>query len=71
MIWKLVKFYRTPHEKVIKEFTHYQEAVNLYNILNTESNCLMMEIFFEELVWSGLKNKWELSKFTVRSSKLG
>ena len=68
MIWKLVKFYKTSNETIIKEFYTFKEAVKLYNTLNTETNNLRLEIFFEDLVYSNIKQCWEKCKFTIRNN---
>ncbi len=68
MIWKLVKYYNTSNEKLIKEFTSFENAVKLYNALNTETNNLRLEIFFEDLVYSNIKQCWENCKFTIRNN---
>jgi len=68
MIWKLVKYYNTSNEKIIKEFTSFENVVKLYNTLNTETNNLRLEIFFEDLVYSNIKQCWENCKFTIRNN---
>jgi hypothetical protein len=66
MIWKLVKFYKTPFEKTIKEFDSYKEALKLLETLFTEAY-IPLEIYFEDPVWNPQTNKFEIEKFTVRT----
>jgi len=66
MIWKLVKFYKTPFEKTIKEFYSYKEALKLLETLFTETD-IPLEIYFEDLIWNPLTNQFEIEKFTVRN----
>lgn len=68
MIWKLVKHYKTDNECLIKEFDNYENAVKLFNVLNTESDGLGLELFFEDLIWNLATNEMELGRFTVRSA---
>ena len=66
MVWKLVKFYKTPFEKTIKEFASYKEALKLLETLFTETD-IPLEIYFEDSVWNPLTNQFEIEKFTVRN----
>ncbi len=66
MIWKLVKFYKTPFEKTIKEFDSYKEALKLLETVFTEID-IPLEIYFEDPVWNSQTNQFEIEKFTVRT----
>lgn len=70
MIWKLVKFYNTVNETIIKEFSSIAEATVLYDALNTESNNLSLEIYFEDLVYNNEKSCWDQCKFTSKNNNV-
>jgi len=67
MTWKLVKHYNTPQETLVKEFERYEDGLKLFNSLNTESDDLGLELFFEDKVWNYEVGGFVTERFTVRS----